>query len=456
MKNAIGRRRLLRGMFGASLALPFLPSLLSRTEAQSNVRRRFAIFVRSGNGVQQAYDTEPERFWPRGSGVLDAETMRDRAVEELLPHANRISIVKGIDRPFTTPSCGHSESIPQCLTACEPTRGIANDSLATSISADWRIANQLTDGVEPLTLMAGPTDAYIGAAISWRGPHDRAPAQRSPALVYAGLMGLSGLPEQVRSQIIARRRSVNDLVRDEMTELMRSSALSGHDRRRLQQHFDVVRDTEIAAMSCSFDAGSTTNLDFTDFEANDVRVDVARSFMDLIALAMHCGTTPAATLQIGEGNDQTMYEIGGRRYPRFHHISHRINSDGATGDPIPDAVDLHHNIDRLHLGLFGHLLDRLAAYESPYGGQLIDDGVAVWMNDLGAGPPHSGSDVPWIFAGSCGGQLRVGQFVQTDRKINHALNTVLTAVGCTENGGPVENFGDASLAGGRIDELVMS
>ncbi len=75
----------------------------------------------------------------------------------------------------------------------------------------------------------------------------------------------------------------------------------------------------------------------------------------------------------------------------------------SEGEAIPNAIDLHHQVDRLQLQMFAHLLDRLQSYETP-SGTTLDDGVSVWLNDLSAGPPHAGENVPWILAGSCGGR----------------------------------------------------
>jgi hypothetical protein len=336
--------------------------------------------------------------------------------------------------------------------------GTANDPRALGQSADWRIVEQLgTIGMEPLTLMAGPSDAYIAEALSWRDANVRTPAERSPRNQYMRMMGLTMAPPEVERQIAARRLSVNDLVRDEMTALLSRSELSAWDRRRLSQHRDAIRDLEIGTMSCELDPAIASRVGaVTNPESNDVRLEVVRLHMDLIAFAFSCDYVRAATLQVGEGNDQTMYTVDGSVLPRFHWISHRIYADGAEGETIPGAVDLHHQVDRLQLQTFAHLLEQLDSYDSAFGGTVLDDSVAVWLNDLGAGPPHSGNDVPWLLAGGCGGRLRTGQFLDVDVQINQVLNTIVTAVGCTSAaGGPVEDFGDASLPGGRVDEIVI-
>src|SRR5205823_4096142 len=112
--------------------------------------------------------------------------------------------------------------------------------------------------------------------------------------------------------------------------------------------------------------------------------------------------------------------------PRFHWISHRIYSDGADGAPIPQAVELHAQVDRLQMQLYRYLLDKLDAISSPVAGHtLLDESLAIWTNDLSAGPPHGGTNVPWLLAGSAGGALRTGQFVDLGGvTTNKMLNTI--------------------------------
>ncbi len=466
----LDRRRFLLGLGGVAVALPFLESLHVPRASAGPDRFRFAFFVRGGNGVAQEQRSwidgmeqvvEAEQFWPHELGSLDALGTRDadRATSELAAFASRLNLVRGVNRPFNTPSCGHSDSIVQLLTSASIVSGSSNDAAALGPSLDWRIASQLNaPGRDPMTLMAGPTDAYIKENLSWRGANERTPAERSPLNQYMRMMGITSAPPEIQERILTRQNSVNDLVRDELQSLLSRRDLGALDRRRLQQHMEAIRDTELSLLSCeSMDPMFMSRLaEITDVEGNDVRTEVVKRHMEVLALAASCQYTHAGTLQVGEGNDQTQYEIDGTRLPRFHWISHRIYSDGAEGETIPDAVTLHHQVDRLQLSLFRHLLERLDMFESPYGGTVLDDGVCVWVNDLSNGPPHGGENVPWVLAGSAGGRLRTGQYVDAGGvDYNRILNTIGAAVGCTkDDGSPLDDFGDASLTPGRIDALV--
>lgn len=459
----LDRRRFLLGAGGVAVALPMLEAWSRARAGVSDDRARCAVFVRAGNGVAQRWDTEPEQFWPRATGAITTASLMatdaDRAVSELADFAPRLNLLKGVHRPFGTPSCGHAESLPQCLTAARPTPGSGNTPQATGVSADWMIARAMNPGGrEPLSFMAGPGSANIAEGLSWSAPMTRTPAERSPMNAYMRMMGLSSAPPEIQVRIARRRMSVNDLVRDQMSSLLGRSDISGRDRMRLQMHFDAIRDTEIR-MSCDLDPDLASGvMGISSPESNDVRPDVVRRFADLIAFAFSCDLNRVATIQVGEGNDQTQYEIRGTRLPRSHWISHRIYSDGADGEPIPNAVDLHHQVDRLQLQLFAHLLRQMDSYPSAYGGTLLDDSVAIWLNDLGNGPPHGGQNVPWLLAGSAGGFLRTGQYLDLGGiTLNRVLNTILSAVGVRKtDGSMIDDFGDPSLTGGLVDEIVAT
>ena len=108
--SPFSRRRFLVGAAGATMALPFLEGLQRPTSASAGVdRARFAVWVRVGNGVQQSWDTEPESFWPRAMGALTTAglmaTDSDRATSELAAFAEKITLLRGVDRPFGTPNC---------------------------------------------------------------------------------------------------------------------------------------------------------------------------------------------------------------------------------------------------------------------------------------------------------------------------------------------------------------
>lgn len=460
----IQRRRFLRGLGGALVALPFLESVrfLGRARAAGAELPVYSFFIRQGNGVQQAgFGNEPERFWPRTLGAISKTSLStvdsDRTVAVLADHADKLTLVRGTRFAFPGAGCGHSGGLNQCLTAAKIT-GTGKDSLATGPSVDWFISTKVNPaGVEPLTLMSGPQSAYIAHGLSYSGPAQLRGARNNPMSVYAALMNVNGGTDL--QAIAERRRSVNDLVRGEMQELLGHPDLSTTDRARLDMHFQAIRDLEVG-MACALgpDRVAAMQQIGTAFEANENRVKVADFMLELAALAFACDATRTGTLQIGTGNDQTRYTVDGVLQNTFHRISHRIDSDGDMGAPIPNADVLHHGIDLIFAGIFKRFLDRLAAYTGPSGGPLLDDAVVLWTNDLSNGPPHSYSNVPQVLAGGAGGYLKTGQYLDAGNVThNQFLNTIINAVGIRNgDGSTYDSFGDPSLTRGVIRGMVRA
>ncbi len=458
--SQVSRRLVLRGLGGATLALPLFESLIGSKAFAAETRKPNFFLMRAGNGIVQAGSEVGERFWPNLNGALTEAAMKDatnsgRATSELSKFATRLTMVKNVRLPFETKQCAHSEAIVQLLTAKQHINGTGNNAQATTRSVDWYIAEKLNaKGVQPLTFMAGESQAYIKESLSWSGPQNRTPAERSPMAAYMRMVGLAGAPPETQRLIAERRKSVNDLVRTQLTTLKGRSELSSFDKQRLDQHLTAVRDMEVA-MSCDLEPAQASAIKAINSpESNDMRPEVVKRFLDIAAWAFNCGLNRVGTLQVGSGNDSTQYTIGGTKLPSFHWISHRIYADGAEGQPIPNAVDLHQQVDRFQMQLYRHFLERLDGYPSPYGGTLLDDSLVAWCNDLGNGG-HSVSTLPFIFAGKAGGAVAAGKVIDHQKNVNLVLNTVINAMGIRKaDGALVDDFGEASLPKGNVAGML--
>ncbi len=464
MRSQLTRRAFLTGLGGVTVALPFLESLRPRPVRAATDRPRYCVYVRQANGCAQADNNEPERFWPNDLGPVTKDSLTttdaDRAVSELADYADKLLLVRGTRFGFPGNGCGHSGGGNQCLTAAKVSdTPSGNESLAMGESVDNRIARELNPAAnpDPLTLYSGRMAGYINEVLSYRGPKDLRAADRNPWSVYTKIIGITDLPEEVIMKIKARRTSVNDLVREQMQALMSKPDLSGADKNRLQIHFDAIRDIEVELLCELPPADEIAAMEAQQgYDGADALIQtITKMQMNLIAFAFACDYTRVATLQIGDGNDGTQYTIDGVTLPRYHQISHRIFSDGDMGDPIPDAQGKHHVIDREHGKLFKHLLDRLSMYGTDVG-TLLDDSVAIWCNDLGAGVSHTYKNIPWVCAGSCGGFLKTGQYVDAgDVTHNKFHNTILSAMGLTNPQGEyVDDFGDPELGPGVIAAMI--
>jgi hypothetical protein len=462
------RRAFLRGVGSVAIGLPLLDALAPRgAKAQAATPpARYAVFIRQANGCAQAGNGEPERFWPHNLGALTTASMTstdsDRAVTELAKYASKLLLVSGTQFAFPGNGCGHSGGANQVLTAAQ----VSDDpkgqySLAMGESIDNRIARELNpEGREPLTLMTGPTEGYLPIVLSYRDAKQLRGAENDPFNAYTRMTGLAGMDAATIAQIATRRKSVNDLVRGQLQSFLARKDLSANDRQKLDLHLSSIRDVEVK-MACVLPDMRARELDGIDPVDGNNYLQVTQMHMDLVALSFACDYSRVATVQMGQGNDGTQFTIpgfmNGMLLPRYHQISHRIYSDGATGDPIAGAQDMHHEIDKMHARLFVYLLDKLSSYALPGGnGTLLDNSVAAWMNDLGHGVTHTYQNIPWVLAGSMGGFLKQGAYIDAGKvSHNQLLSTLITGMGIRKaDGSNVDDFGDPSLTKGLIPGMM--
>jgi len=482
----LNRRLVLRGAGGLMLGLPLLEGFMPReAAAQSAVRSPFVLFVVSDNGVVQAGVTlggapEAERFWPTATGTLTKESMladkATRSTGELADYAEKLLIVKGVNLPYGSNGCSHSAADAQILTAASITPGSTN-CLSTRESIDTAIAKAKNPpGRDPLVLHAGMfspggTGFDIPGYVSYVAAKQPRVYIDSPYKAYQAITGVVGngtmgstAENEAEARRAARSKSINDLLRPQIKDLLTRPELSKSDVERLNQHFTAIRDIEVKMSTTTFkvpdaDIAAMKQMDSKPYDQSN-REAAIRLHMELMAFAVAADYSRVAVLKIGDRIDDHQYTINGQTF-KFHDASHRT---------MNKAEDLHHAVDRLIFGHYKYLLDTLSAYTTPTG-SLLDQGVTIWANQCATGA-HSFSNVPWILAGSANGFFKQGRFVTVGTGqmpggkqdgvggdgsvsgVNKMLNTVLTAAGVTgANGAPTDNFGDPTLPKGIFSEL---
>jgi uncharacterized protein DUF1552 len=483
----LNRRLVLRGAGGLMLGLPLLEGFMPRSAAaQTAVRSPFVLFVVSDNGVVQAGVTlgggaEPERFWPTATGTLTRASMLadkpTRSTGELADYAEKLLIVRGVNLPYGSNGCSHSAADAQLLTGASITPGSTN-CLATGASIDTAIAKAKNPaGRDPLVLHAGMfspggTGFDIPGYVSYVSAKQPRVYIDSPYKAYQRIIGVVGngstasaAEAQAELQRAARSKSINDLLRPQIKDLLARPELSASDVERLNQHLTAIRDIEVKMATTTFvvpdaDIASMKQMDGKPYDQAN-REAAIRLHLELMAFSVAADYSRVAVLKIGDRIDDHQYNINGQNF-KFHDASHRAVANGE---------DLHHAVDRLIFGHYKYLLDMLSSYSTPTG-SLLDQGVAIWANQCATGA-HSFSNVPWILAGSANGFFKQGQFVTVGTGsmpggkqdgvggdgsvsgVNKMLNTVLTGAGVTQPGGaPTDNFGEPSLPKGILSELL--
>jgi hypothetical protein len=452
----VNRRAFLRA--GAvAIGLPFLEGLPERSAWAADAPPVFSLFIVTANGVVQS------KFFPNEVGALTPNSlagMTDKASSVLAPHAAKLLFIKGLNFPANgSMSCSHAEGSCQTLTAAPPGSN-GNTAYSSGPSADVVIAKAVNpDGADPLTLYSG-SKGFIAERISFKGagPGQVRAADTNPYILYAKLVGLaspSGAVDPLAAELMASRKSVNDLVRKQLKRLQGLSSLSADDQQRLQQHFEAIRDTEVKlgemGNACSEAGLATSQLQALQSGfafKGDMMEDVVKLHLELVALAFGCNFNRVATLQHGDGTDGTKYPVPANAELgwSFHQISHRIQSDSATGTN-PTAEQAHAEIDAVRLRTLLHGLDHFQARG------LLDKSVIMWTSNVADGPSHSYKNVPHIIAGSGGGYLKTGAYVDVGGVTTNKLFNSLINAAVRDKMPWTENFGQGSGTG-ELSEIL--
>jgi len=444
------RRAFLRGAAGAAVALPFLESIPERSPwAAAGPQPVFAFFICSVGGVARPL------FFPDATGPLTQAGLaaEGKATSALAAHANNLLFLSGINWPKgTSQGDAHVDGLCAALTAKVPIQtGDPIKVTAGGPSADAFITAKVHPEKSPIALYAGfLKNGFEAQRLSFAGPGQLNPVLDNPYDLYRELVGLATPAGDQTAQLLLRsRKSVHDLVREELTSLMQHPRLGAADRQRLQLHFDAIRDAEITIGS----ACSTAGLDVTALEAlqmfkyNAHRTDeMVGLHMSLVAMAFACNYRRAASLQWGDPYDFTVYDVpsNGRQW-KFTYISHRVQSDSAVGSDYSDplAAQAHAEVDAVRMQTLAAGLDHFKARG------LADRCVVMWTLNYAEGPSHSMANVPHIIWGSGGGFLKQGQYVDAAGTTNNRLLNTLLSAALQDTQTPVLDFGDGP--GGMLD-----
>jgi len=456
-RRGLNRRAFLTGAGTVAVGLPFLESLPSRSAWAADAQPVFTFFIVAQNGQVN------KNFFPTATGALTKDSWpagSDLATSVLAPHAANLLFLKGINYANPGPkSCGHAEANVQTLTGLgQATNG--NTAYAAGPSADTLIGNALAaapaskhpmGGTDPLALYSG-SKGFIAERISFKaaGAGQVRSADVNPYLLYSKVVGLAGaapampgmtMPtvDPIAQDLANRRKSVNDLVRAELKDLMNMSVLSAADKQRLDQHFQAIRDIEVnmgnmvpTGAACSktgLPDDQYTALKSFSFQSAHME-DYVKLHLQIMAVAFGCNYSRVATLQWGDGTDGTKYDVPSNKGLgwTFHQLSHRIQSDSATGNN-PTAEAAHHEIDGVRMASLLVGLDAFKAHG------LENNAQIVWTNTLADGPSHSTRGVPMIIWGSGGGVLKQGTYIDTAGTANaKVLNTLMAAATRDLNG----------------------
>lgn len=443
----LSRREVLRGL-GTAVALPWLDSMAAAgafSAADSTPPVRLA-FMYLPNGMHMP-DWKPRGKAGREFGI-------PKIFEPVAKYKDRTSIISGLALRGAEPQGDgpgdHARSVAAFLTGAHPKK-TNGENIYNGQSIDQVAAGQLGQATRFPSLelgtessaQAGRCDSGYSCAytsnISWRTPTSPMAKEMDPAAVFERLFGGVDPRENAiaRNQRITRRKSILDFVGSSAKDLQ--PKLSINDRRKLDEYLYAVRDIERRL-------GRIEKLEEPEFDVSDFQRPLGvpaeysqhvRLMLDMMTLAFQTDSTRIISFMFANaGSNRSYREIG--ITSGHHDISHH-------GNAMAKKKQIG-QINRFHMELFAHLLDRLDGIQEG-NSTLLDNCIILYGSGICDGDKHDHRNLPIALFGRGGGSIDAG------RHIRVRSGTPLTNLYCSmveRAGGSLDQFSDSN---GKIDEL---
>jgi hypothetical protein len=478
----------LRGVGGAALAAPFLPSLVEKSakaqDLASNPRRLVIMYTQNG--------CLTNRWFPSvENGAIDATSLAGTTLEPLSPFASKLLFARGlamfprgtIDGYFDP----HDQGMGSKLT-CAPIDS-QGEHWAQGRSLDHVAAELVNQGGSgPLVLSVGNVFSNVKGIVSYTAANEPYSPETSPTNVWTNLTGLftGGGAETTNegSWEVSRGNSIIDVVRTDLTTLQGRN-MSSADQQRLSDWLDLLRETEEQVQvtaACNAESAGVLGLTDDAFGSSGGGnggfggfVDTATAFTEhgdlmikLIALTMMCDANRSILLQ---WPGFVTFNWDGIAHDYDHHgLSHRNGSAAVGGTCVSGVIDAINEIDQWYAGRYTQLVSLV---DSIVEGErtMLDNSAVMWLPELADGNAHNNNNLPIVIAGSAGGYLKQGVSVNVDGgnlgtgnseascsegntdvgfntgsqggnvPLNKLYVTLLNAIGATNAGAPITEFG---------------
>jgi len=448
----LSRRHFLRTN-GASVVLPFLPSLVSAND-KALLPNKKLIMMYIPNGILRRYffPGEEEAVLPGFVGGFNADKFKNKkrilnepgiypleftsTMKPLVKHKNDVTMITGLDRTFKNGQDVHAQGASCYLTSVSPVQaaekgmrhpnGRSLDQVIGDQVGRTSVFNTLEISCNGFT--SGKEDIFFDN-ISWYGPGKIAPSIKNPRKLYDRLFMADSYRDHVQE--------VTDLVLADTKSLSRK--LGREDRDTLDGFMTMIRDIEVRIEKLE-EMVKGTNL---NQPTNEIlpRGQYIRLQADLMLAAMQMGITNVSTFMIGpeRWDASLMYEGVFPKPVQHHSMTHNQKKEEV-------AKELQ-KIDVFHMEQFAYLISRMKEMKEIDGSNLFDNSLVTYGAGLGDGATHQFFDLPMIVAGKGQGQIKQGRFIKCK---SGTLNSNLWLTLANLMGLEIDGFADSN---GVISDL---
>jgi hypothetical protein len=461
------RRNLLQAGLAGSAVFPLLDA--RRAQGQSAAPTRFVVFA-SPNGTRNSL------FWPTGT---ETNFTLPKLTADLTPLQAKLTFLKGIRLNDSlqngalggTLGSEHARGTGGMLTARPLKSGTQFKSFGNTTSGwgsgqslDQYLAARLAPNTTFKSMQLGVhvRDTEVRARISYSAADQPIPPREDPKDVFSALFsgatggtgGGTGATDPALSRLWAQRKSVVDLTNAETTRVR--GLVGAEDRVKLDAHLAAMRDVEQRLVGMTSTGTGTTGatgttgtctkptLQDVDLKNDDEYLKAGQMQMDLAVAALACDLTRILTFQWSYSESEHLFQflnITGNH----HGISHDFATSGTN-------YDAYNKIQTWYAQQFLAFLTKLDSYKEG-DRTLLDNCVILWATEIGESTQHDLTMMPYVLAGSAGGKLRAGRFLDfsSARKDN---NQLLVSIAHAMGADDLTSFGDASGATGPLSGLA--
>lgn len=435
------RRKFLQGLGGSMLALPWLESVASASEAKPVARRMAHFYVPIGVVRRGFFPGEADSVIPKGNlgNVMKSLGKQDPnyfvkplgeltpTMEPLAKFKDQINLITGMDRTFQQGTDVHAQCASCYLSSAEPYT-IQGTAWPLDRTLDHLVADVVGNSTPFRTLEFSCNshkdnkESIYFDNISWYGTGHLAPSIRDPRKMYERLFS---------TREIDQYRDVTDLVLEDARSLQRE--LGYADSQKFSEYFESIRAIETQMDRLERMKAELANVGFEEPpEAYLPRGEYIKLMGDLMVVALQTGLTNVATFMVGPERWDTPY--------LFEEISDKPLSHHQMSHNQTKMIDKLLEVDRFHMEQYVYLLERMSGIGESDGSSLLDNTLFTYGSGLGDGSTHQYNDLPIIMAGG-------GKETKTGQHINMPEGTPLANLWLTQArmmGLTLDRFADSS------------
>ena len=403
---------------GATLALPFMPSLSGAAD-KTLLPNKKLVMMYIPNGILRRYffPGEEDAVLPGFVGGFNADKFKNdkrilnkpgiypldftSTMKPLLKHKDDITMVTGLDRTFKNGQDVHAQGASCYLTSVSPEQaaekgmrhpnGRSLDQVIGDKVGHTTVYNTLEISCNGFT--AGKEDIFFDN-ISWYGPGKIAPSIKNPRKLYDRLF----MADSYRNHV----QDVTDLILADTKSISRK--LGNQDKETLDGFVTMIREIELRIeklekMISGADVNQPTNEILP-------RGEYIRLQADLMLAALQMGITNVSTFMIGpeRWDASLMYEGVFPKPVQHHSMTHNQKKEEV-------AKELQ-KIDIFHLEQLSYVITRMKEIKESDGTSLFENSLLTYGAGLGDGATHQFFDLPMIVAGKGQGQIKQGRFIK--------------------------------------------